>query len=235
MSTLGWSIVGKDRADGRSSIAMSDHGVHRSIVRFVAPSGTAWGGEHRSPGSRAGSANDVVACSLPSIAAAERSARCARPIKKPRSVALSRFLFYARNTVDENRIWCRRRDSNSHSFRHYPLKIACLPISPRRHFGTARGAILASHCAFVKGVCRDCAGGVRDPGKIRRSARPNIASVPASSRDDHPRTTSIRPVVRRPRTQARVRADRIPARDLRPRGHARSARSVRQCVVHAAG
>jgi hypothetical protein len=44
MSTLGWSIVGKDRADGRSSIAMSDHGVHRSIVRFVAPSGTAWGG-----------------------------------------------------------------------------------------------------------------------------------------------------------------------------------------------
>ena len=31
--------------------------------------------------------------------------------------------------------WCRRRDSNSHSFRHYPLKIACLPISPRRHKG----------------------------------------------------------------------------------------------------
>jgi hypothetical protein len=29
--------------------------------------------------------------------------------------------------------WCRRRDSNSHSFRHYPLKIACLPIPPRRH------------------------------------------------------------------------------------------------------
>ena len=29
-------------------------------------------------------------------------------------------------------VWCRRRDSNSHSFRHYPLKIACLPISPRR-------------------------------------------------------------------------------------------------------
>ncbi len=34
-----------------------------------------------------------------------------------------------------NFIWCRRRDSNSHSFRHYHLKIACLPISPRRlHF-----------------------------------------------------------------------------------------------------
>ena len=29
--------------------------------------------------------------------------------------------------------WCRRRDSNSHSLSHYPLKIACLPISPRRH------------------------------------------------------------------------------------------------------
>ena len=29
-------------------------------------------------------------------------------------------------------LWCRRRDSNSHSLRHYPLKIACLPISPRR-------------------------------------------------------------------------------------------------------
>ena len=29
-------------------------------------------------------------------------------------------------------LWCRRRDSNSHSFRHYHLKIACLPISPRR-------------------------------------------------------------------------------------------------------
>ena len=28
--------------------------------------------------------------------------------------------------------WCRRRDLNSHDFRHYPLKIACLPIPPRR-------------------------------------------------------------------------------------------------------
>ncbi len=31
----------------------------------------------------------------------------------------------------EDFIWCGRRDSNSHTFRHYPLKIACLPISPR--------------------------------------------------------------------------------------------------------
>src|SRR5581483_5244531 len=30
-------------------------------------------------------------------------------------------------------LWCRRRDSNSHGFRHRPLKTACLPISPRRH------------------------------------------------------------------------------------------------------
>jgi len=28
--------------------------------------------------------------------------------------------------------WCRRRDSNSHGFRHRPLKTACLPIPPRR-------------------------------------------------------------------------------------------------------
>lgn len=27
-------------------------------------------------------------------------------------------------------VWCPGRDSNPHSFRHYPLKIACLPISP---------------------------------------------------------------------------------------------------------
>ncbi len=32
--------------------------------------------------------------------------------------------------------WCRRRDSNSHSSRHYPLKIACLPIPPRRLYHT---------------------------------------------------------------------------------------------------
>ena len=28
--------------------------------------------------------------------------------------------------------WCRRPDSNRDGLRHYPLKIACLPISPRR-------------------------------------------------------------------------------------------------------
>src|SRR5215213_9599436 len=35
-------------------------------------------------------------------------------------------------------VWCRRRDSNSHSFCHYPLKIACLPISPRRRLTKTR-------------------------------------------------------------------------------------------------
>src|SRR6478735_5526412 len=44
--------------------------------------------------------------------------------------------------------WCRRRDSNSHSFRHYPLKIACLPISPRRrslcYFGISCNGLLVS-------------------------------------------------------------------------------------------
>ena len=42
--------------------------------------------------------------------------------------------------------WCRRRDSNSHSFRHYPLKIACLPISPRRH----KAHILTCFARFVQ-------------------------------------------------------------------------------------
>src|ERR1035437_9412873 len=42
--------------------------------------------------------------------------------------------------------WCRRRDSNSHSFRHYPLKIACLPISPRRQFSSVQ--IVAAPCGF---------------------------------------------------------------------------------------
>ena len=28
--------------------------------------------------------------------------------------------------------WCRRPDSNRHGLRHYPLKIACLPIPPLR-------------------------------------------------------------------------------------------------------
>ncbi len=29
--------------------------------------------------------------------------------------------------------WCRRRDSNSHDLSHNHLKVACLPIPPRRH------------------------------------------------------------------------------------------------------
>ena len=31
-------------------------------------------------------------------------------------------------------IWCRWPDSNRHSFRHCPLKTACLPIPPHRLF-----------------------------------------------------------------------------------------------------
>ena len=34
--------------------------------------------------------------------------------------------------------WCRRGDSNSHGFRHCPLKTACLPISPRRRCASLR-------------------------------------------------------------------------------------------------
>ena len=53
---------------------------------------------------------------------------------------MSRF----RSTINSNPFWCRRRDSNSHSFRHYPLKIACLPISPRRRF---------CYCGWHEGPC----------------------------------------------------------------------------------
>ena len=30
--------------------------------------------------------------------------------------------------------WCPERDLNPHDLRHYPLKIACLPIPPPGHF-----------------------------------------------------------------------------------------------------
>lgn len=30
-------------------------------------------------------------------------------------------------------LWCRWPDLNRHGLRHYPLKIACLPIPPHRH------------------------------------------------------------------------------------------------------
>ena len=34
--------------------------------------------------------------------------------------------------------WCRRRDLNPHGFPHHPLKMACLPVPPLRHNGSAR-------------------------------------------------------------------------------------------------
>ena len=37
-----------------------------------------------------------------------------------------------KNMENFNR-WCDRRDLNSYTLRHYPLKIACLPIPPRSH------------------------------------------------------------------------------------------------------
>lgn len=35
-------------------------------------------------------------------------------------------------------IWCGRRDSNSHTFRHTALNRACLPIPPRPQIEKAR-------------------------------------------------------------------------------------------------
>lgn len=49
--------------------------------------------------------------------------------------------------------WCRRRDLNSHDFRHYPLKIACLPIPPPRRekrYMQNRGGWQAFFCDSVK-------------------------------------------------------------------------------------
>ena len=59
--------------------------------------------------------------------------RRVRSLTTPRlRVVLRRGLRGTSRGTDPEFDWCRRRDSNSHSFRHYPLKIACLPISPRR-------------------------------------------------------------------------------------------------------
>ena len=45
--------------------------------------------------------------------------------------------------------WCRRPDSNRDSFRYYPLKIACLPIPPRRRFypNSSLLLVLLNSCA----------------------------------------------------------------------------------------
>ena len=36
-------------------------------------------------------------------------------------------------SIQNNDIWCSERDLNPHVSRHYPLKIACLPIPPPEH------------------------------------------------------------------------------------------------------
>jgi len=73
--------------------------------------------------------------------------------------------------------WCRRRDSNSHSFRHYPLKIACLPISPRRHivqnrpnFTSKREACGSATTQLLGNLrcCWDRGGGRKRCGCCRR-------------------------------------------------------------------
>lgn len=40
-----------------------------------------------------------------------------------------------KNPQDGDDIWCERRDLNPHAVKHYPLKIACLPIPPRSQVG----------------------------------------------------------------------------------------------------
>ena len=50
--------------------------------------------------------------------------------------------------------WCRRPDSNRHGLRHYPLKIACLPIPPLRlkllSFGRT-GRVTGGFCGLTDG------------------------------------------------------------------------------------
>jgi hypothetical protein len=62
-----------------------------------------------------------------------------------------------------NHTWCRRRDSNSHDFRHYPLKIACLPIPPRRLHNTKKNYSGISFALFGS-ACSVAASGATDPG-----------------------------------------------------------------------
>jgi hypothetical protein len=72
-----------------------------------------------------------------------------RGAKKP---ACSGFVASSERWI--SRRWCPRRDSNSHDFRHYHLKVACLPIPPRGQRVRARS--LASVSGFV--ACRHYSG-----------------------------------------------------------------------------
>ncbi len=64
--------------------------------------------------------------------------------------AFSRAALPIRN-IWFNTIWCRRRDSNSHDFRHRPLKTACLPIPPRRpiRLRVGNSAVTPPHAPVV--------------------------------------------------------------------------------------
>ena len=70
-------------------------------------------------------------------------------------------------------VWCRRRDSNSHGFRHRPLKTACLPISPRRQFTTSASRLGmpsdAQSLHLLRNVLRL---------RVVRRARPAAAALP---------------------------------------------------------
>src|SRR5205085_2506086 len=55
--------------------------------------------------------------------------------------------------LHHRKYWCRRGDSNSHGLPHCPLKTACLPISPRRHFryqesGVRSRRTVAAECSM---------------------------------------------------------------------------------------
>ena len=56
--------------------------------------------------------------------------KCFKPIKNPLSHITCGFLYFFGSP--KTFVWYRRPDLNRHDFRHHPLKMACLPISPRR-------------------------------------------------------------------------------------------------------
>ncbi len=52
--------------------------------------------------------------------------------------------------------WCPRPDLNRHGLRHYPLKIACLPIPPLGHKLLLRNIRWILSCRYVRRWCATC-------------------------------------------------------------------------------
>ena len=51
--------------------------------------------------------------------------------------------------------WCRRPESNRHRLPHHPLKMACLPIPPRRLIKARKIILAANHLLAIQQVHRE--------------------------------------------------------------------------------